>query len=170
MCPSRQELHTHLLSLPWNMLQRGGAFVRDTLTLPPHVRATEPWPALRELTLQQATCTSSGRGSPHVVCGGPRPEKVQRRPGCPPLAGLEELALGPHLGDCGTLVSLSGLPTRLVPRQEGVKWPAGMRGSGKRRRLGRGKHSKCSVFCSKYGLGRQLFWEQTVMIRVLRFK
>lgn len=44
VCPSRQELHTHLLSLPWNMLQRGGAFVWDTLTLPPHVRATEPWP------------------------------------------------------------------------------------------------------------------------------
>ena len=71
----------------------GGAFVRDTLTLHPTSGPQSPGPALRELTLQQATYTSSDRGSPHVVCGGPRPKKVQRLPRCPLSAGLEELAL-----------------------------------------------------------------------------
>lgn len=117
--------HSPALTSMEHAPEGGGAFVRDTLTLPPTSGPQNPGPALRELTLQQATCTSSGKGSPHVVCGGPRPKKVQHLPRCPPLAGLEELALGPHLGDCGTLVCLSGLPTRLVPRREGVKWQQG---------------------------------------------
>lgn len=148
----------------------GGAFVRDTLTLPPTSGPQNPGPALRELTLQQATCTSSGKGSPHVVCGGPRPKKVQHLPRCPPLAGLEELALGPHLGDCGTLLSAClDCQRDSFPGGKGL---SGSRDAGlwEETPPGAGKHSKCSVFCSKYGLGRQLFWEQTVMIRVLRFK